>query len=519
MSNPLDGIWAGDKLKRREEAGLLERFLDSEARALAAMGRDQAFVLALDAQYGEGKSWFLSRLRQQLAINYPVAFVDAWVDDANNEPLISIMAALDEALQPFLKKKNVREKLGALTRAALPIMGKAVLGAGGKLVAKYVGDEFGDEAKEAVAAVGKAKAATKKDDDDSPLEAGVEKLFEGVSEVVDNAGKALLDQYRARQRSREAFKENLRQLAASIQSTDEDPRHSPIFVIVDELDRCRPSYAISLLEEIKHLFDVPGVAFIIALHGDQLEASVKAVYGNEFSARSYLRRFFTRHYELRRLSIRELVAGHFEAIPAETKWSYPETWLDGKIERMRPADVAGGLLSEWGVTPREALAIIDALRLFVANWDHPKTPIELPLALKLLLDLVRGEEPAPKPMPTAVNDPEVLFVSPPPLQNHHNQPVGIARATELGDVYATGISSNLVQMSQANYNGGISMYISTIGRDELNQRFRGQYQPGREPTPTWREYTRRVKELGRFVEVQPVEEVNPLFAPGREVWS
>ncbi|MEG8023254.1 hypothetical protein QP162_00005 [Sphingomonas aurantiaca] len=44
--------------------------------------------------------------------NHPVAFVDAWVDDANNEPLVSIMSAIDDALQPFLKSKNVREKLG-----------------------------------------------------------------------------------------------------------------------------------------------------------------------------------------------------------------------------------------------------------------------------------------------------------------------------------------------------------------------------------------------------------------------
>lgn len=357
MSNVLDDIWAGDKLKRRDEARLLERFLENEVSALVAMQREQAFVLALDAQYGEGKSWFLSRMRRQLSLNHPVAFVDAWIDDANNEPLVSIMAALDEALQPFLRKKNVGEKLGNLTRAALPIMGKAFLGAGGKLVSKYVGDEFGEEAKETIDAVSKAKPVRKKEDEDSPLSVGVDKLFDGVSEVVDNAGKALLDQYRTRQRSREIFKDNLRQLASCVQASDEDPRQSPIFVIVDELDRCRPSYAISLLEEIKHLFDVPGVAFIIALHQDQLEASVKAVYGSEFNARNYLRRFFTRHYELRRLSIRELVVHHFTAIPKATKFAHPQTWVGNQIGLMSPEDVAGGLLSEWAVTPREAQAV------------------------------------------------------------------------------------------------------------------------------------------------------------------
>ncbi|WP_416366502.1 P-loop NTPase fold protein [Sphingomonas aurantiaca] len=41
----------------------------------------------------------------------------------------------------------------------------------------------------------------------------------------------------------------MRQLAASIERSDVDPRHSPIFVIVDELDRCRPDYAVSASRE------------------------------------------------------------------------------------------------------------------------------------------------------------------------------------------------------------------------------------------------------------------------------
>ncbi|WP_081764293.1 P-loop NTPase fold protein [Sphingobium sp. Ant17] len=77
-----------------------------------------------------------------------------------------------------------------------------------------------------------------------------------------------------------------------MEKSDVDPRQAPIFVVVDELDRCRPDYAIALLESIKHLFDVPGVVFVIALHGRQLTASIEAVYGAKFDATAYLRRFF-----------------------------------------------------------------------------------------------------------------------------------------------------------------------------------------------------------------------------------
>ena len=34
-------------------------------------------------------------------------------------------------------------------------------------------------------------------------------------------------------------------------------------VCVDELDRCRPEYALSLLEVTRHLFDMPGVVVLL----------------------------------------------------------------------------------------------------------------------------------------------------------------------------------------------------------------------------------------------------------------
>ena len=63
----------------------------------------------------------------------------------------------------------------------------------------------------------------------------------------------------------------------------------PLFVFVDELDRCRPDYAIELLEGIKHLFGVPGVYFVVATNTVQLGESVKAVYGSGFDGVRYLK--------------------------------------------------------------------------------------------------------------------------------------------------------------------------------------------------------------------------------------
>nr|WP_315384222.1 P-loop NTPase fold protein [uncultured Sphingomonas sp.] len=495
--NPIDEIWKGDKLNRRTEARRLERFLNDETEELARLGREQALVLALDAQYGEGKSWFLSRFRQQLQINHPVAFVDAWVDDANNEPLVSIMAALDDALQPFLKKRNVKNRLGALTRAALPIMGKAALGAAGKVVSRHIGEDFGDQVKITVAEAQSRNSEVKKGD--NPVEAGVDKFFEGVSQVVDNAGKALLDQYRARQRSRETFKENLRQLASSVQSSTEDPRHAPIFIIVDELDRCRPSYAIGLLEEIKHLFDVPGVVFVIALHGQQLTKSIEAVYGAKFDASAYLRRFFTRHYGLRKLSLEELVKAHFHNIQFHPHtFSAPPVYRsDTEIIELPAPELAGRLLTEWEATPREAQAVIDGLRLFTSEWDHSGTPIELPLVLVLLLNAVQGEQVAAvMERPTVTR---VEFVIAVDRNASSGQPERIS-SKQMFNAYQLGMGNNLHIAATSQYNFGPNAYMVDRLRMEYLNRYNGvttdRFNP---PTSTWSEYVERVKGIGSFI--------------------
>jgi hypothetical protein len=74
----------------------------------------------------------------------------------------------------------------------------------------------------------------------------------------------------------------------------------PLFVFVDELDRCRPDYAIRLLEGVKHLFDAQGVCFVFSTNLVQLAASARGVYGGDFDASRYLQRFFAFQFQLPR---------------------------------------------------------------------------------------------------------------------------------------------------------------------------------------------------------------------------
>jgi hypothetical protein len=89
--------------------------------------------------------------------------------------------------------------------------------------------------------------------------------------------------------SAKQFNHSLQELANALWKAK---NQKPIIILIDELDRCRPSYAIELLETAKHIFGVDRVVFVLAVNRAELAHSVKALYGNEFDAEGYLRRFF-----------------------------------------------------------------------------------------------------------------------------------------------------------------------------------------------------------------------------------
>jgi hypothetical protein len=69
-------------------------------------------------------------------------------------------------------------------------------------------------------------------------------------------------------------------------------RGNKLVVIIDELDRCRPSYAVQLLERIKHYFDCGNICFVFSVNLYELQHTIRQYYGSGFDASKYLDRFF-----------------------------------------------------------------------------------------------------------------------------------------------------------------------------------------------------------------------------------
>ena len=67
------------------------------------------------------------------------------------------------------------------------------------------------------------------------------------------------------------YKNSLMEFAAEASAaTVAGHRNKPLIFIIDELDRCSPSYAVEVLEKVKHLFNIPNIVFCIAVDKEQL---------------------------------------------------------------------------------------------------------------------------------------------------------------------------------------------------------------------------------------------------------
>ncbi|MDO6804915.1 P-loop NTPase fold protein, partial [Wenyingzhuangia sp. 1_MG-2023] len=72
---------------------------------------------------------------------------------------------------------------------------------------------------------------------------------------------------------------------------DQVTADSPIVIFIDELDRCRPDFAVQMLEVIKHTFDVVNVKFVLVTNTKQLRAAINHRYGPLVDAQRYLDKF------------------------------------------------------------------------------------------------------------------------------------------------------------------------------------------------------------------------------------
>ena len=215
-------------------------------------------VIALDGEWGTGKTTFVRMWKQYLVNNdFAALYFNAWECDFVDDPLIAILGELKELHADDAKFKNV-VALGTKVLTA----GAVELGKG--LLKKLTGADYN-------------------------------KIDDKVCDVLETAFSKAVDKYAESKTTLEEFKSALREYVAS---NVKDIEH-PVVFIVDELDRCNPSFAVKTLERIKHLFDIPNIVFVLATNKEQLQYAIQGYYGSpNLDGNAYLRRFIDEEYTL-----------------------------------------------------------------------------------------------------------------------------------------------------------------------------------------------------------------------------
>ncbi|MFC7291683.1 KAP family P-loop NTPase fold protein [Hirschia litorea] len=285
-----------DLLDRKKDADFLENYFHNSMSDIVSPHSRGSFVINLKGQWGTGKSYFLRNFAAQLRNSkHKVVEFDAWQADSNIDPLISLIAAIKDEIET---ETNASTKISEMARAALKVVVENAA-----VLAKQTTTNLTEQTLKKL--LGEAFEFFK--EEYAVSENTFQRKALDASEVAVNSGikiepvksSSFIQQIRTANEKKNAISSFSNKFEKLVEIfTNEKSGCSPFYIFVDELDRCRPTFAIEVLERINHLFNVKGVVFVIGTDSDELEHSIKAVYGSEFDSRSYLNRFFSFTYNL-----------------------------------------------------------------------------------------------------------------------------------------------------------------------------------------------------------------------------
>ncbi len=191
-------------------------------------------VILLDAPWGEGKTVFAKMFENHLEEQkYKAIYYDTFAHDYYEQPLLPFMEEIYQLIDEGKKENKIKAKK-ALCAVAKDILNTTTAGA---------------------------------------AQNTIEQLFKAISQSKNNLNE--LKEY----------------LTALPDNMKDEYKGKPIIFIIDELDRCKPTYAIKILEIIKHLFSVPNIVFVLVANSEQLCQSIKHEYGNDIDSYNYLHKF------------------------------------------------------------------------------------------------------------------------------------------------------------------------------------------------------------------------------------
>src|SRR5690606_30135148 len=321
---PQENPFANCKLAREPYARVLTDILNTYA---------DGFVLAINNEWGTGKTTFVKMWQQQLENEgFQTIYFNAWENDFDSNPLVALMSELETLTNAKNKKvfKSVVEKGAVLVKNIAPTLAKS-------LIKKYIVDI-----------------------EDIDVDA-IENATKASTEILEEEIK----EYSSRKKTIIEFRKELEKFVKQADDT------KPLIFIVDELDRCRPTYAVEVLEQIKHFFSVSGIVFVLSIDKNHLASSVRGFYGSEqINTDEYLRRFIDWEYSIPKPSTPDFIKYLFDYYSFKDFFSSEErkkhSEFQGDVETF--LKMAGQLFKKSNATLRQQEKTFALTRLILCSF-------------------------------------------------------------------------------------------------------------------------------------------------------
>ncbi|HHW7578795.1 TPA: KAP family P-loop NTPase fold protein [Mannheimia haemolytica] len=237
-----------DDFNRKSIAEKLIRLLTSDDIDVSPM--------VIDGSWGIGKSEFclktIDLIKNEYPDEYHVVYIDAFKTDYTGEPVLALLGEIINTCCPEQEsRENFINKMG---NAAAFLLKTTLKTAVSYIVRENVKD----------------------------LEEEFSEAIKGTSStLIDNAVSSLLKDQVEAEKNIKILQNTLREISNNKQ----------IIIFVDELDRCRPDYAIDMLEVIKHVFSIPNIKIALVTNMGQLKLSISHRYGIAHNSQRYLDKF------------------------------------------------------------------------------------------------------------------------------------------------------------------------------------------------------------------------------------
>lgn len=233
-------------MSQTEKIDILDRkkIIDDIEQILVLLSEQkQGRVFALDGKWGYGKTYILERLEKELEVlqneetqddRFYVFHYNCWQYDYYEEPVVAIVSAMLDKYGGKSEKEKAQKVIKEIA---------------GQIVKNKIGID--------------------------------------LVETHDNISKK--EQFQFDEMF--GFKTTLDYTRNKICELTKD---KTVLLVVDELDRCMPEYAIKVLERLHHMFEgLDNVIVLLAIDSTQLEHSVKEIYGEQVDTERYLKKFIS----------------------------------------------------------------------------------------------------------------------------------------------------------------------------------------------------------------------------------